>query len=153
MYAGFISTQDPPMGVPHVPRVRGAKVKKTDVFDSFALAQHRTEHNLANILYQVFSPSTRTFSVMWDGTVGVCPGQGGHQSSALNAAEEGSDPGAISISNHATVCVSCAKLHLVPFTADYRSLEIGVLTLEGRYKQHWLPVGSRWRDMIRSQML
>ena len=54
--------------------------------------------------------SIRTFSVMWYGMVGAWPGQGGHQFSALNAAEEGPDLGAISIS-YQTVCVGVPMYH------------------------------------------
>ena len=42
--------------------------------------------------------------------VGASPGQGGHQFSALNAAEEGPDLGAISIS-YQTVCVGVPMYH------------------------------------------
>ena len=42
--------------------------------------------------------------------VGAWPGQGGHQFSALNAAEEGPDLGAISIS-YQTVCVGVPMYH------------------------------------------
>ena len=69
--------------------------------------------------------------------VGAWPGQGGHQFSALNAAEEGPDP-RVQSASVTTLCL--------PVTADYRSLGIVFLTLQGRYG-HWLPVGSRWRAM------
>ena len=50
--------------------------------------------------------------------VSAWPGQGGHQFSALNAAEEGPDPGAISISYHAVSTSHCRLSELGNWVFD-----------------------------------
>ena len=50
--------------------------------------------------------------------VGAWPGQGGHQFSALNAAEEGPDLGAISISYHVASTIHCRLSELGNWVFD-----------------------------------